>query len=251
MDFVLQDLRLSFRALCTTPVVSIAAACSLALGIGASTAAFSLIDSLLLRQLPVQNPEELVSVSTGSQPSQRVFSFSTWNAMRDNVAFNQALAYAPPSKLRVTIAQQGDSEMADALWLSGSAFDTLGVRAMLGRVYTPREDAQGGGLNGPVAVISYGMWQRRFAGSPAVIGSRMMVERVPFTIVGVTPSDFHGFDVGRDFDLALPVYAQPVVRGAGGITRYQPWLRVIRRLSPGQSIDAATIAARAAQPRRT
>lgn len=246
MDGVLQDLRLSVRALCATPVVSMAAVCSLTLGIGASTAAFSLIDSVLLRQLPVQNPEQLVSVSTGSQQSQRVFSFATWDAMRDSSAFDHALAYAPPSRLRITTAREG--ELADALWLSGSAFETLGVRAVLGRVYTPVEDVQGGGANGPVAVISYGMWQRRFAGSPATIGSRIMVERVPFTIVGVTPPDFHGFEVGRDFDLVLPVYTQPSVRGAGGITRDQPWLRIVRRLNSGQSLDAATIAARAAQP---
>lgn len=246
MDGVLQDLRLSFRTLRATPVVSLAAAFSLALCIGASTSAFSLVDSLLLRQLPVQRPEELVSVSTGSQQSQRVFSFATWEVMRDSVAFDHALAYAPPSRLRITIGQE--SEMADALWLSGSAFDTLGVRAALGRLYAPLEDVQGGGLNGPVAVISYPMWERRFARSLAVIGSRIIVERVPFTIVGVAPADFHGFEVGRDFDLALPVYTQPLVRGSGGITRDQPWLRVVRRLSPGQSVPAATAAARAAQP---
>ena len=248
MDGVLQDLRLSFRTLCATPVVSIAAAFSLALGIGASTAAFSLVDSLLLRQLRVQDPEELVSVSTGSQQSQRVFSFATWDAMRDSVAFDRALAYAPPSRLRVTIAQEGDSEIVDALWMSGSSFEILGVPAALGRLLTPLDDVQGGGPNGPVAVISHRMWQRRYGGSPDVIDSRISVEQIPFTIVGVTPSDFHGFDVGRDFDLALPIYAQPLIRGAGAITRDQPWLRLVRRLSPGQSIDAATIAARAAQP---
>ncbi|HZL93583.1 MAG TPA: FtsX-like permease family protein, partial [Vicinamibacterales bacterium] len=135
--------------------------------------------------------------------------------------------------------------MADALWLSGSAFNTLGVRAGLGRLYTAIEDARDGGPSGPVAVISHAMWRRRFAGSPAVVGSRILVERVPFTIVRVTPPDL---EVGRGFDLALPVYAQPLVRGVGGITRDPRWLRVILRLRPGQSIDAATVAARAAQP---
>jgi hypothetical protein len=86
------------------------------------------------------------------------------------------------------VASEG--EMADALWLSGSAFNTLGVRAGLGRLYTAIEDARDGGPSGPVAVISHAMWRRRFAGSPAVVGSRIMVERVPFTIVRVTPPDF-------------------------------------------------------------
>jgi putative ABC transport system permease protein len=244
---LLQDVRLAFRSLRATPVVSIAAALSLALGIGANTTIFSLINSLLLRPLPVRSPEQLVSVSTGPQQSQRVFSFATWDTMRGTDTFENALAYAPPSRLRVTIGRE--AEMLRALWLSGGAFRTLGVPAVLGRVYTAQDDVQGGGPDGPVAVISYRMWQRRYGGSPAVVGTPITIEHLPFTIVGVTPPDFYGFEVGRDFDVALPVYAQPLVRGAGGITRDQPWMRVVLRLNPGQSIGAATDAARADQPR--
>ena len=96
---------------------------------------------------------------------------------------------------------------------SGDYFTTLGVTALLGRTFTPADDVPGGGKDGPVAVISYGLWQRRFGGAASVVGAPLVVERVSFTIIGVTPPPFFGAEVGRTFDVALPLSAEPLIRG--------------------------------------
>ena len=98
---------------------------------------------------------------------------------------------------RFNLAQGGPTELVDGLWASGRIFEVLGVPAVLGRTFTAADDRRGGGPDGPVAVISYGFWQRRFGGAGDVIGRSLIVERVPFTIVGVTPPQFFGVDVGR------------------------------------------------------
>ena len=95
---------------------------------------------------------------------------------------------------------RGESEFVDGLWASGTMFDVLGVPAILGRTFTDEDDRPGGGPDGPVAVISYAFWQRRFGGAADAIGRSLTIERVPFTIVGVTPPQFFGVDVGRTFE---------------------------------------------------
>jgi putative ABC transport system permease protein len=123
------------------------------------------------------------------------------------------------------------------------------VRAILGRTFTEQDDRPGGGRDGPVAVISYGFWQRRFGGAADAIGRSLIVERVPFTIVGVAPPEFFGVDVGRTFDVAVPIGTVTLIRGARALERRSVWwLRIMIRLKPGQSAETGTTLVRGLQP---
>jgi putative ABC transport system permease protein len=238
----MQDLRDAFRSLVATPVVSIVAILSLALGIGANTAIFSILDSLILRALPVKEPQRLVMIDRGSWTN------PIWEAIRDRqLPFDGATAWSPT---RFNLAAGGQTEMVDGVWVSGRFFDVLGTPAILGRTFAPDDDRRGGGPDGPVAVISYSFWQRRFGGSADVIDKPVMVERVSYTIVGVTPPEFFGAEVGRKFDVAVPIGTEPLVRGRESSLdqRSYWWLNIMLRLNPGQDIAAATAALRGMQP---
>ena len=197
----MHEIRNAFRAMRAAPVVSAVAILSLALGIGANTAMFSILDSLLLRSLPVKDPQRLVMV--GQLPNGRTsWTNPIWEAIRDRPElFDGTLAW---SSTRFNLSQGGPTEFVDGVWTTGRYFDVLGVPAILGRTWTADDDRRGGGRDGAVAVISYAFWQRRFGGAADVIGRSLTVERVPFTIVGVTPPEFFGVDVGRTFDVAIP-----------------------------------------------
>jgi putative ABC transport system permease protein len=246
IDRLLQDLRDGWRALKSTPVVSIVAVLSLALGIGANSAIFSVLDTLLLRTLPVDSPRDLVLLEAESRPG-AAWTNPIWEQVRNRSdLFNGAFAV---SSTRFNLALRGESEFVEGLWASGTMFEVLGVPATLGRTFTMQDDRPGGGVDGPVAVISYAFWQRRFGGATDVIGRSLTVERVPFTIVGVTPPHFFGVDVGRTFDVALPIGTATLVKGARALTaRSNWWLRIMLRLKPGQSAEAGTASLRALQP---
>jgi putative ABC transport system permease protein len=243
----MSDLRDALRSLRATPVVSIVAILSLALGIGANTAIFSILDSLLLRALPVKAADQLVLLGYGDGRS-AAWTNPIWEQVREHQdLFDGAFAY---SGTRFNLAQGGPTELVDGLWASGRIFEVLGVPAILGRTFTPTDDRRGGGPDGPVAVISYGFWQRRFGGAADVIGRSLTVERVPFTIVGVTPPQFFGVDVGRTFDVAIPIGTDPLVRGRESSLdqRSYWWLSVMVRLKPGQTRSAAAAAIRGVHP---
>jgi predicted permease len=238
----MQDLRHAFRSLVATPVVSVVAILSLALGIGANTAIFSILDSLILRTLPVKEPQRLVMIA------RRSWTNPIWEAIRERQqAFDGTAAWSPT---RFNLAEGGQTELVDGVWASGRFFEVLGTPAILGRTFAPDDDRRGGGPDGPVAVISYSFWQRRFGGSSDVIGKPLMVERVSYTIIGVTPPEFFGAEVGRTFDVAIPIGTQPLVRGREHLldARSNWWLNITLRLKPGQDIDAATVALRGMQP---
>ncbi|MGB2715214.1 MAG: ABC transporter permease [Vicinamibacterales bacterium] len=238
----MHDIRDAFRSLLATPVVTAVAVLSLALGIGANTAIFSILDSLMLRTLPVQQPEELVIIDRGSWTN------PIWEAIRDRQgAFAGAAAW---SSTRFNLAQGGQTEMVDGIWASGDFFHVLATSAMLGRTFGRDDDRRGGGPDGPVAVISYNFWQRRFGGAADVIGQPLMVERVTYTIIGVTPPEFFGTEVGRKFEVAIPIGTEPLVRGKETSLdrRSNWWLSIVIRLKPGQTMDTATAALRGMQP---
>jgi predicted permease len=241
------DLRLAFRALRATPIVSVVAMLSLALGIGANTAIFAIVDSLLLRALPVREPERLAIVSTDARPQS--WTNPIWEQIRERQhdLFEGAITW---SSARFNLAQGGEAEMVDGIWASGGFFDVLGVPALLGRTFTVTDDRRGGGPGGPVTVISYRFWQRRFGGGADAIGRTLTINRVPFTIAGVTPPDFFGTDVGRGFDVVVPIGAEPLIRGRDSVLdrRSTWWLNIMARLKHGQSIAAATAALRGVQP---
>ena len=252
----MQDLRLAVRVLCAAPIVTSIAILSLALGIGANTAIFSLVNSLLLRTLPVPEPERLVILSTDASAGRRntdAWNYGVWEEIRRRAPemFGGAIAWSEtgtPGRLSLSTAG-GEPQPVDGAYVSGDFFTTLGVPALLGRTFTSADDVRGGGPDGPVAVISYGMWQRRFGGDANVIGTSIVIERIPFTIIGVTPPEFFGAEVGRTFDVALPLNANQLIRGKDSdIDRGSVWLYIMARLKPGQSAEAATSLLRSVQP---
>ena len=125
-----------------------------------------------------------------------------WEQIHDrrHDLFQTAFAFSTRT-IRFNLSSGGQTMLADGIWVSGDYFSALGVPSLLGRVLTAEDDRRGGGPNGPVAVISYGFWQRQFGGAPDVIGRTQNIERVPFTIVGVMPKGFFGAEVGSTFDL--------------------------------------------------
>ena len=243
----MHDLRLAVRSLRSTPVVSTVAVLSLALGIGANTAIFSLVNSLLLRTLPVRDPSRLVLLTEGVMTRPRAWSNPVWEAIRDRPAlFERAASW---SFTRFNLNSGGATSFVEGVWTSGAFFDTLGVSALLGRTLSDADDRPNG-VDGPVAVISYAFWQRHFGGAADAVGRSMRLDDVPFTIAGIMPPDFFGAEVGRAFDVAVPLAAEPMLRGRdsavhnGGTT----FLTVIARLRRDESAEAATAALRAAQP---
>ena len=207
---MLQDVRLAIRCLRATPVITAVAILSLALGIGANTAVFSLVDTLLLRELPVVDPDRLALLSTGPGDEHQQYSNVTVDQVRRYATnFDGVCAWAFPGKGIVGIG--ADARMVDRQFVSGDYFSTLGVRPAVGRLISAADDVRDGGPEGVVAVISYPFWQRQYAGAPQIIGSKILFNRVPVTVIGVTPPAFLGVIVGRSFDVAVPVRTQPVL----------------------------------------
>ena len=241
---LVQDLRYGVRVLRKSPGFSFVAVASLALGIGANTAIFTLVDSLILRSLPVREPGQLVRLKDGSWTN------PIWEAIRER-APQLVEGAAACSDTQLDLASGGEAQLAQAFYASGGFFDVVGVPAMLGRTFTPDDDRRGGGSAGPVAVVSYAFWQRRYGGAADAIGRTLALNGIPFTVVGVTPPGFFGPSVGRSFDVAVPI---------GMVDRVQQnerswldarstwWLDVIARLRPGQTVETATQALRAARP---
>jgi predicted permease len=253
IDSFSRDVRLALRSLRSTPIVTTVAILSLALGIGANTAIFSLIDSLVLRTLPgVVQPEQLVTMSSGSPgPAGPRWSYAFWKEIeKRSQVFDGALAW---SARRFDLSAGGEIQSVEGVFATGSFFETLGVRAAIGRTFTPADDVLGGTNDGPVAVIGYNLWQSRFGASPQVVGMPLTIDRVPFTIVGVAPAGFFGTEVGRSIDIAVPLSAEPLLQGSASNVKapfdtFNSWLVVALRLKPEQSLEAATTILRDMQP---
>lgn len=240
----LQD---AYRALRAAPLVSAVAILSLTLGIGANTAIFSILNSLLLKPLPVHEPSELVLVGDVGQSQHFALSYPVWKEIRERQVFDRAFAWATD---RVNLSNTGENRFAAAIWTTSDLFKVLGVPARLGRTFDARDDRRSGGSAGPVALISYGFWQRRFNGAVDVIGQSLNVERTSFTIIGVTPPGFFGLDVGEAFELMLPMDAEPLL-GRTPRRLESPtwtWMQVMARRAPGQTADSLSAALAAAQP---
>ena len=245
----MSDLRDAWRALRATPLVTAVAILSLALGIGANTAMFSIVDALVLRALPVRHATRLAEIVAewSDVEFQTSWTNPIWEALRDRpTLFDGAFAF---SDERFNLSDGGEADPADGLLASGRIFEVLGVDAIVGRTFTVTDDRRGGGPDGPVAVISYSFWQRRFGGAADVVGRAISLNRVPFSIIGVTGPEFFGPDVGRSFDVAVPLGTQPLLSDYKKLldSRSSWWLRVMVRLAPGQSAERGTAALRAVQ----
>ena len=241
----MQDLRDAIRTLRSSPLISAVAVLSLALGIGANTAIFSILNSLLLKPLPVRDPQSLVALGSDQPGEDAAMTYPIWQQVRDRRLLNEAFVWAID---RVTIANGGDTQAVEAIWASGTFFERLGVRAVAGRTFGEADDRRGGGSDGPVAVISYGAARRLFGGSAEAIGRTLTIERMAFTIIGVTPPDFFGLNIGAAVDVILPLETEPLLGRIPSRGERWPWLHITARLRPGETVDTATAAVRAQQP---
>jgi predicted permease len=240
-----QDLRYALRMLRRTPLVSCVAILSIALGVGANTAIFTLLDQVLLRRLPVPAPERVVRVQSdgfyygSTNGTGRELSYPVFTALRDHQqVFDGMLAYFPIGAAVREEGGQGSAEMTPAALVSGDYFSTLVVRAARGRLLTPEDDGPGAA---PVAVISDRYWQRRFAGDPGVLGRTLLVGTQPVTIVGVVAPGFDGMNLASATELFVPLALDDRMQ-SGGSRLAQPglrWLKVYARLGPGVTEAAA------------
>ena len=241
------DIRDAFRTLRATPIVTAVAILSLALGIGANTAIFSILDTLMLRTLPVKSPSRLAVLGIGNS-GRDSWTNPIWEQIRDRSDLvDGAFAY---SSSRFNLSTTAQTDYVDGFWASGRIFDVLGVPAILGRTFTEADDRRGGGPDGAVAVISYRYWQSRYGGAADLIGQQLTIDRVPYTIIGVTPPEFFGVAVGRTFDVAIPIGTEPLSRGKESILdrRSTWWLEVFIRVKPNQTLESAAAALRGVQP---
>ncbi len=236
LETLWQDIRYALRNLNASRGFTAVAVLSLALGIGANTAIFSILNAVMLRSLPVADPSRLVQVKIGDSPA---YTNPLWEQIRAHPAgLSGLLAYATD---RFDLSSGGMSQFVEGLWVSGDYFHVLGVPALRGRVLTPDDDRRGGGKSGPVAEISYAFWQAHFAGDPAVIGKTLRLNRHPFQIIGITPEWFHGLDLDRGYGVAIPIACEPILHADGSWldARSTWWLLILGRLAPDVSVPQA------------
>ena len=236
---LLSDVRFALRNLRKAPVFSAVAVLSLALGIGANTAIFTLIDQLILRLVPVKNPSELVLLDShgnhyGNNRGANSFSYPMYKDFEArNRVFSGVLARVA---LPVSMGFHGQTERAAGELVSGSYFNVLGVPAAIGRTIAPEDDTTL--LGRPVVVLSYRYWQSRFAGDPAVLNKTMILNGHHFTVIGVSGRTFDGIEPGSVTQLFMPMTMKPwIMQNAPGMQemtdRRSSWLQIVGRLKPG------------------
>jgi predicted permease len=245
-DSIWQDLRFAVRLQLKNPTFAIVAVLTLALGTGANAAIFQLMNSIRLRTLPVERPAELVSIAIDTNGQGRFgrftsrrpfFSEPLYQAIRERQAgFTDVFAW---SAATWNTANDGEFRPVQGLYVSGTFFSGLGVGALAGRVIGDADDERG--CAAPGALLSYGFWQARFGGEPSAIGQRISLDGRSFEIIGVTPPQFFGVEVGRTFDVALPLCAERIVRGTqSALGRADNWwLDMMARLKPGWTAERA------------
>jgi predicted permease len=239
-----QDLRYGLRMLLKSPGFTVVTVLTLALGIGANTGLFSLVNSVLLGNLPVQNPEALVVIKYTdgrSQEADEDFSYPMYQAMRDkNTVFLNVLAR---SGVDFNASYGGQSERAVGEMVSGNYFATLGVRPFLGRLIGPEDDRTPG--DHPVAVLSYGYWQRRFGGDPAVVGKDIILNNNSIRVIGITPPLFYGTEMARNPDIRVPMMMATVFRPVPANRLENPrhrWMTILARRKPEATVAEAQAA---------
>ena len=242
MDQLAQDLRLAARALGARPLLSSIAVLSLALGIGANTAVFSLIDAVMLRSLPVEEPERLVVLLEQRDVGRFAHNFAhpDFADYRDRSRLLAVAAYSP---IDVSFGAGGASERAEGFHVSGNYFDVLGVSAAAGRTFSPAEGSERGAH--AVVVLGHAYWRSRFAGDPSIAGRAVTINGEPFTVIGVAAAGFAGTRPGFDPDFYLPLSMFFESSGSGWRryalldNRGASWLYLVGRLAPGASIEQA------------
>ena len=239
-----QDVRYALRMMWRSPGFTAVAVLSLALGIGANTAIFSLIHTLMLRLLPVRDPEQLVELLTKypGQDRWNAFSWQAYQHMRDHNNVFSSLIAASNHNYGSFFHVRGEgleAERVDGEYVAGNFFTALGVKPAIGRLIGPEDDQMGAAAS-PVAVVSWLYWKSRFNLDPAIIGRRILAENKPVTIIGVTAREFIGLQVGARQDLWLPLAMEPIIRRRSYTASARNWwLLLVGRLRPGVSIEQA------------
>jgi putative ABC transport system permease protein len=248
-----KDLRLALRLLRLNPGFATVAVLSLALGIGANTAIFHLLDAVLLRTLPVRSPQQLADIELTHQgrigssvARQKELSTAIWEQLRQRQqAFSLIAAW---STERFDLRRGGEAQYADGLWVSGSFFQVLQVNPVLGRLFSQSDDYRGCGIQG--VVISDAFWHRQFGGRANVLESKLSLSGHLFQFIGVTPPSFYGLEVGRNFDVALPLCSESALREEKPWTDSATtwWLAAIGRLKPDWTFKRASAELAAISP---
>ncbi|HEY7212956.1 MAG TPA: ABC transporter permease [Bryobacteraceae bacterium] len=242
---LLADARYALRQLRLSPVFTLAAALTLALGIGGTTAVFSLIHAILLRSLPVVDPASLYRIGAGDeccvegglQENWSLFSYDLYKRFQQiTPEFEQLAAFqANPWQMSVRRGNEPASHPMHAEFITGNYFGMFGIRAFAGRALTPGDDQPSAA---PAAMLSYRAWQQSFGSAPSIIGSTFIIEGHPFTIVGISPPGFYGDTLRSDPpELWVPLQQEPLMKGTSSLLRHPStsWLRVIGRLKPGDT----------------
>ena len=244
LEAFVQDVRYGLRTLRKSPGFTSVAVLTLALGIGANTAIFTLIHGILLKPLPVAHPEELYNLGddqeccsiSGDQESFTLFSYELYREVREHTPEFSEIAAVRSHPLTLSVRRSGNEGFAQPLlaqFVSGNYFTLFGVKAFAGRALTPADDAAGGA---PVAVLSYRAWHTRFAGDASIVGSTLIVDRQPVTVAGIAPASFYGETLrGDPADVWFPLAAEPTLMRINSRLN-QPdnfWLYAIGRLRPG------------------
>jgi putative ABC transport system permease protein len=254
LESILEDLRFSSRVLRKSPGFTLAAIVTLALGIGANMAIFRLLDAVRLRTLPVEDPQRLAIVQLADRTGWRGSQATPYPALTNPIwerfrhtqqSFSGVLAWGNND---FNIASGGEARLARGLFVSGDFFKVLGVRPLLGRVFGAADDQRTCGVRG--AVISYSFWQRELAGDPSAIGRKLTLNFQKTEIIGVTPKSFSGLEIGRSYDVAVPICSQAALWNEGNWLNEGTvwWLTVMGRLGPGQTQERTNAQLRATSP---
>ncbi|MGH9332149.1 MAG: ABC transporter permease, partial [Vicinamibacteria bacterium] len=239
----LQDLRYATRQFGQAPGFTATAVLTLALGIGATTAIFTLVHAVLLKSLPVARPDELYRVGDnenccvngGMQDSWSLFSYNKYEHFRDGSDGFQELAAFQAGRSLAGVRRSGSDQPAESerlQYVSGNYFSMFGIGAFAGRVFTPEDDREGAA---PVAVMSYRAWQQKYGADPSVVGTSFTFNGQPFTVIGVTPPAFSGDRLERTPAFWLPLHAEPLLDGVASLMSFptSDWLDLIGRIEPG------------------
>ncbi|HMD21051.1 MAG TPA: ABC transporter permease [Alloacidobacterium sp.] len=248
MQTLRQDISYALRQMRLSPVFTLTAMLTLALGIGATTAIFSLIHTIMLKSLPVADPSRLYRIGDGNnccvegstQENWAMFSYPFYELMKKNTPEFEELAAFQAGGGQISTRRGESDRIAKPLrgeFVSGNYFQTFGVGAFAGRTIQPADDQENAA---PVAMLSYRAWQQQYGADPKVIGSTFILNGHPFTLIGITPPGFFGDTLRSDPpDLFYPILKQPVFAGPNSfLHHFQAWLRVVGRLKPGATADA-------------